>query len=228
MDGHSSHYTPELLKYAQDNNIIILGYPPHCTHALQGLDVVCFARMKEAWKEEIRKFEDLNRSKVTKGDFTEVFGNAFHKAFTAPTILAAFEKTGIHPYNSNVITPRMMKESEPSSSIGSLPIPMSSPVRAIMAAFNAHSYTATDLDPDNFRTPPQLSVTEPTTPTTPSSIPEPIASSSALPEFPSYYTPSSRMRVMTSALASTASESFLVKLVAVRFSNLLNLHRTRT
>jgi len=55
MDGHSSHYTPELLKYARDNNNIILGYLPHCTHALQGLDVVCFARMKEAWKEEIRK-----------------------------------------------------------------------------------------------------------------------------------------------------------------------------
>jgi len=220
MDGHSSHYTPELLKYARENNIIILGYPPHCTHALQGLDVVCFARMKDAWKEEIRKFEDLHKSKVTKGDFTEVFGNAFHKAFTAPTVLAAFEKTGIHPYNPNVITPRMMKASEPSSLIGSLPIPMPSPVRAVMAAFNAHSYTAVDLDPDNFRTPPlsypsvrpQLSVTEPTTPTTPSRIPQPIASSSVLPAMlpSSYYTPSKRMRVMTSALASTASGSFLV------------------
>ena len=120
MDGHSSHYTPELLKYARDNNIIILGYLPHCTHALQGLDVVCFARMKEAWKEEIRKFEDLHRSKVMKGDFTEVFGNAFLKAFTVPTVLAAFQKTGIHPYNPDVITPRMMKASEPSSLIGSL------------------------------------------------------------------------------------------------------------
>jgi hypothetical protein len=219
MDGHSSHYTPELLKYARDNNIIILGYPPHCTHALQGLDVVCFARMKEAWKEEIRKFEDLHRSKVTKGDFTEVFGNAFLKAFTVPTVLAAFEKTGIHPYNPDVITPRMMKASEPSSLIGSLPIPMPSPVRAVMAAFNARSYTAADLDPDNFRAPPvspamrpQLSVTEPTTPTTPSRIPQPIASGSVLPALlsSSYYTPSSRMRVMTSALASTASGSFLV------------------
>jgi len=197
MDGHSSHYTPELLKYARDNNIIILGYPPYCTHALQGLDVVCFARMKEA----------------------EVFGNAFLKSFTVPTVLAAFEKTGIHPYNPNVITPRMMKASEPSSLIGSLPIPMPIPVRAVMTAFNARGYTAADLDPDNFRAPPvspsmrpQLSVTEPTTPTTPSRIPEPIASGSVLPTSlsSSYYTPSSRMRVMTSALASTASGSFLV------------------
>jgi hypothetical protein len=48
LDGHSSHHTPELLAFARENNIIILGYPPHCTHALQGLDVVCFTRMKEA------------------------------------------------------------------------------------------------------------------------------------------------------------------------------------
>ena len=46
MDGHGSHYTLKLLEYAQANNIVILGYPPHCTHVLQGLDVVCFAKMK--------------------------------------------------------------------------------------------------------------------------------------------------------------------------------------
>jgi hypothetical protein len=91
MDGHSLHYTLELLKFAWANNIIILGYTLHCSHALQGLDVVCFARMKEAWKEEICKFEELHR-KVTKGDFTEVFSKAFLTAFTEPTIQAAFEK----------------------------------------------------------------------------------------------------------------------------------------
>ena len=161
MDGHSSHYTLELLKYAQDNNII-LGYPPHYTHALQGLDVVCFARIKEAWKEQIHKFKDLHRSKVMKGDFTKVFGNAFHKAFTVPTILAAFKKTGIHPYNPDVITPQMMKANEPSSVIGSLSILIPSPICAIMAAFNACSYTAADLNPNNFCAPPVLPFYSPT------------------------------------------------------------------
>ena len=108
-----------------------------------------------------------------------------------------------------------MKESKPSSSIGSLPIPMPSPVCAVMAAFNSRSYTTADLDPDNFCAPPHLSVTEPTTPTTSSRFPkepEPIASSSALPalSLSSDYTPTSCMWVMTSTLASTASGSFLV------------------
>jgi hypothetical protein len=46
MDRHSSHYTLPLLEFARASRIIILGYPPHCTHVLQGLDVVCFAKMK--------------------------------------------------------------------------------------------------------------------------------------------------------------------------------------
>jgi len=74
MDGHSSHYTLELLKYARDNNIVILGYPPHCTHVLQGLDVVCFAKMKREFRTEIHKFEDLHMAPVTKADFAGVFG----------------------------------------------------------------------------------------------------------------------------------------------------------
>src|SRR3954447_26177835 len=80
MDGHSSHYTFELLQFARANNITILGYPPHCTHALQGLDIVCFARMKDEFRHEIQAFEDLHKSKVRKSDFAGVFGHAFLRA----------------------------------------------------------------------------------------------------------------------------------------------------
>ena len=56
---------------------MILGYPPHCTHALQGLDVVCFTRMKEKWKQVIIDFEVLHWAKVTKVDFIGLFGKAY-------------------------------------------------------------------------------------------------------------------------------------------------------
>ena len=67
----------ELLKYVWDRDIMILGYPPHCTHALQDLDVVCFARMKETWKKVIIEFKALHQTKVTKADFTGLFGKAY-------------------------------------------------------------------------------------------------------------------------------------------------------
>src|SRR5436189_623431 len=56
LDGHGLHYTLALLEYARANNIVILGYPPHCTHILQGLDVVCFTRMKNEFRIEIQAF----------------------------------------------------------------------------------------------------------------------------------------------------------------------------
>lgn len=108
MDGHSSHYTLELLEYARDNNIVILGYPPHCTHVLQGLDVVCFAKMKEVFRKEIHEFEDLHMAGVSKGDFAGVFGRAFLRAFTPESVKAAFEATGVHPFNPGVITEKQM------------------------------------------------------------------------------------------------------------------------
>jgi DDE superfamily endonuclease len=76
LDGHSSHYTLAFIDYAQANNIILLGYPAHCTHALQGLDVVCFAKMKEAWKQEIVTFEDEKMWKVSKSEFTFLWSRA--------------------------------------------------------------------------------------------------------------------------------------------------------
>src|ERR1700692_1549134 len=103
MDRHSFHYTLELLEYAQANNIIILGNPPHCTHALQGLDVVCFAKMKREFHEEINQFEDLQKSSVTKAYFTGVFGCVFLCAFLDDMVKAAFAATGVHPFDPDSI-----------------------------------------------------------------------------------------------------------------------------
>jgi hypothetical protein len=103
MDGHSSHYTLDLLDYAQANNIMILGYPPHCTHALQGLDVVCFTKMKTEFQHEIQEFECLHCHQVTKSDFAGVFGRAFIRSFTKDTVKAAFVATGVYPFNPMAI-----------------------------------------------------------------------------------------------------------------------------
>ena len=86
-------------QYTRANNIVIQGYPPHCTHVLQGLDVVCFAKMKTEFRHEIQTFENLHMSKVMKGDFAGVFGHAFLHSFMEDTIKAAFATTGVHPFD---------------------------------------------------------------------------------------------------------------------------------
>ena len=65
MDGHSSHYTLDLLHYAQEHNIIVIGYPP-CTHILQRVDMACFAKMKTKFWKEIEICEDLHFAMCTR------------------------------------------------------------------------------------------------------------------------------------------------------------------
>ena len=147
LDGHSSHYTKEFLTYACDNNIILLGYPPHCTHALQGLDVVCFGKMKEIWKRVINKFEQEHQRAVTKNDFTFLFGTAYKEAFDRKTIKAAFRVTGVYPFNRTVITDSRIKPSMPTSVRGEFPLLQPSPVRVVLAAMdmNPHSPANTNI-----------------------------------------------------------------------------------
>ncbi|THU90679.1 DDE-domain-containing protein, partial [Dendrothele bispora CBS 962.96] len=130
MDGHSSHFTEPVIQFALTYDIIVMGYPPHCTHALQGLDVVCFAKMKTELKDAVAEFEGLHGNPVAKGDFTGVFGAAFVKAFTEDSVLAAFRATGIHPYDPSVIKPEKLKPAEALSVKSSFALTQTSPVKA--------------------------------------------------------------------------------------------------
>lgn len=52
VDGHNSHYTRGFLEYARMHQIVVVCYPAHTTHVLQGLDVACFAILKRVLSEE--------------------------------------------------------------------------------------------------------------------------------------------------------------------------------
>jgi DDE superfamily endonuclease len=163
LDGHSSHYTLPLLEYAWANNIIILRHPPHCTHVLQGLDVVCFAKMKLEFCCKIQ-----SRS-VVKADFALVFRQAFLRAFTPKTVKAPFKATGVHPFNPDVITEKQMVPSLPMSIKGTFPLPQTSPVHVIIAVMGFHPPTAFDLSPSHSMpvvVPSQTILNMPKTPTT--------------------------------------------------------------
>ena len=219
LDGHSSHHTEKLLNFALANNIIILGYPPHCTHALQGLDVVCFARMKEAWKVQIMLFEELHKHKVKKGDFVEVFGKALKEAFTKETVLAVFQATGIFPFNPNVITEQQMKPSLVTSTKAAFPLAQPTPVHCVMAVFSDHCRTAFDVSLDTHTAvQPQAggSASGPHTPPVPenasTSMPTPLHPA-PIPDSmidPALFTPSKRGQILVGTMAASESAAFLV------------------
>jgi hypothetical protein len=205
MDGHSSHYTLDLLRYAEEHNIIVLGCPPHCTHVLQGLDVVCFAKMKTEFRKEIQVFEDLHLANVGKKDFAGVFGRAYLRAFTPETIKAAFAATGLHPFNPEAITEKQMKPSLPTSTESSFPLPQPSPVRAIIAAMGSRPPTALELSPSHFAT----VSTHTDSPVTPTRRRLPPCDPNIDPLLDSE-TPSKRLRLMYGGLGSTSTGSLLL------------------
>ncbi|KIJ23158.1 hypothetical protein M422DRAFT_276329 [Sphaerobolus stellatus SS14] len=225
LDGHNSHYSPRLLHYAKDQNIIILGYPPHCTHALQGLDIVFFARMKEEFWKAIELFEEENNRGVGKADFVFVFGSAFLKAAQVDLVKAAFSTTGIVPFNPNIISAEKMKPSKPTSVKGSFPLVQPSPVRAVVDHLTSFRSTSFDIDPENVRPPvtqlesiPEQPESEteftghlPVTPLLHSACRSRYQSTSGrLVNRPRAFTPSGMTRVLISRLSATTSGSFLI------------------
>ncbi|KIJ41332.1 hypothetical protein M422DRAFT_143409, partial [Sphaerobolus stellatus SS14] len=130
LDGHNSHYSPRLIRYAKEHNITIFGYPSHCTHALQVLDVVFFAHMKEEFWKTIETFEEEHSRGVGKADFACVFGSAFLKAAQVELIKVAFSATGIVPLKPHIVSAEKLKPTKPTSVKGGFPLVQPSPVRA--------------------------------------------------------------------------------------------------
>ena len=120
--------------------------------------------MKSIWKEELNKFEDKHRRKVGKGDFTEIFGTAYLRAFTTQTVESAFRVTGIYPYDRTVIKPTQMKPSKATSTKGAFPLPQPSPVRAVMVAFHHYALARSDLEEGAAAAGPSRCTSQPTTP----------------------------------------------------------------
>ncbi|KIY47076.1 DDE-domain-containing protein, partial [Fistulina hepatica ATCC 64428] len=219
LDGHSSHYSLDFIHYAHQNNIVILAYPPHCTHTLQGLDIICFAQMKTCWHEEIQAFEDAHMKSPTKADFTSLFGRAFIRAFMPDTVRAAFTKTGIYPYNPNIISIAQSKPSILSSIKGTFPLPMPLPVHAIMAAFSTRLPTTFNDVPNHASADAQSSNPH-------ANLNEdhsmPINTTFSVQRHkwvldvdPKMFTLCKRLRSMYALLGSTSSGSFLVSNVKV-------------
>ena len=214
MDGHNSHYSADLLEYCVANNIEVLGYPPHCTHALQGLDVVCFAKMKSVWKEEINIFETVHRRGVDKDDFCSIFGRAFLRAFTTENVEAAFQATGIYPYNPDVIRPEQMKPAETTSIRSSFPLLQPSPVRAVISACQNHQFTRQECYPNS---PPLAGSSSfpgsSSKPTTPTGSPQVQSQKRHLDPAadPDHATPSKRMRFLAEGLSRTSGSILITK-----------------
>ena len=64
MDGHSTHYQPNVIRLAAAEQIILFCLPPHTTHLTHPFNKGCFGLLKCAWKKHCLEFLSHNVGKV--------------------------------------------------------------------------------------------------------------------------------------------------------------------
>lgn len=104
LDGHSSHFEPQSIQFAKENEIVIFCLPPHTTHECQPLDVGLFGPLKRHWQQECHKFYQKHPSLViSKLNFNLVFRQAWLNAVSPANICGGFKKAGVYPYNRSAV-----------------------------------------------------------------------------------------------------------------------------
>ena len=104
LDGHSTHYQPQLIRTAREKGVLILWLPPHTTHEAQPLDCGVFLPLKMQWITICHQFIQSNPGKViTKFNFNSLFSKAWLDAVTPANVVSGFKTCGVYPFNSSAI-----------------------------------------------------------------------------------------------------------------------------
>ena len=103
LDGYGSHCTKEFLDFCDDHHIIPYCLPPHMTHLLQPLDVVCFQPYKHFHAEAVDAAIRTGCSDFNKLEFLTALGSVREQTFKRTTILSTFRQTGLIPFNPNIV-----------------------------------------------------------------------------------------------------------------------------
>lgn len=64
LDNHKTHITINVVLYARANNIMILTFPPYCSHRLQPLDVTVFGPFKARYRASMNDWMTSNPGKT--------------------------------------------------------------------------------------------------------------------------------------------------------------------
>ena len=119
LDGHTSHFQPELLRIAKSEGVLLFCLPPHTTHLLQPLDNGCFGSLKRCWGEACHNYCSTNPGKVVnRYNFSQVFHSAWVEGMTMRNVIASFRAVGVYPPDRGVILAQLPGGSnEPSISV---------------------------------------------------------------------------------------------------------------
>jgi len=105
LDNHESHLGIGGLEYAKENGIVMMSFPPHCSHQLQPLDRSVFGPLKTYAGSAQSNWMRNNRGRtMTVHDIPGILRDIWPLASTEKNIVSGFQVAGIMPYNPDVFT----------------------------------------------------------------------------------------------------------------------------
>lgn len=103
LDNHESHLSIKCIDYCKSNGIIMLSFPPHCTHKLQPLDRSVYGPLKKAINTQCDSWIRQNPGKTMSiYDIPGIIRDALPKAVTPTNIINGFRATGVYPFNRDI------------------------------------------------------------------------------------------------------------------------------
>lgn len=114
-DNLSSHFSPSVLKLANENDIKFVCFPPNSTHLLQPLDVAFYGPLKRMWRRVLDEWKVKSSKKVktvTKDMFpkmlTKLYAHLYPNSIEhSDNIVSGFRTCGIHPLDKDVVLRRL-------------------------------------------------------------------------------------------------------------------------
>lgn len=104
MDNHVSHLDFNVVQFAKENGVILLTFPPHCSHRIQPLDISVFGPFKRALSCSQKEWLYRNPGKrISVSHIAELSKIPYERAFSPNNIISGFSYTGIYPFNRSLI-----------------------------------------------------------------------------------------------------------------------------
>ncbi|XP_047142830.1 uncharacterized protein LOC124817082 [Hydra vulgaris] len=99
IDNHESHCTLDAINYCFENGMVVLRFPPHCTHRMQPLVVAVNGPLKQKLSISQNDWLVRNLGKtITKHDLVGIVTPAYNTTYIARNIVADFSTPGIYPF----------------------------------------------------------------------------------------------------------------------------------
>ncbi|XP_027012391.2 histone-lysine N-methyltransferase PRDM9-like isoform X1 [Tachysurus fulvidraco] len=105
LDNHTSHLSVEGIDFCKSHGIVLLSFPPHCSHKLQPLDRSVYGPLKrlvynccDGW------MKAHPGATMSIYDLPGIVKSALPYAASPANIQAGFACTGIWPFNRNIFT----------------------------------------------------------------------------------------------------------------------------